>query len=191
MQLIRWIAALAAWALSFLLLLVMPWRWFRRRSPTVTAQATAEANDGTPPAAAPPSRAEPAWPRMPRLGRPGTATDEQVEALMEARVVPAPPCRDLHDYSAEEAAAILDAIAFARAVATQVTGGEDAEAPPEVLTELYNDLVATTLADDELREFALRWARGGRPSPIRENTTFAKARAAVLRHWQPHEANAA
>lgn len=192
MRLIRWIGALAVWALSLLLLLVTPWRWFRRGNPAAPPpQAMAGAPGATPSAMAPSPQAEPAWPQMPRLGKPGTATDEQVEALMEARVVPAPPCRDLHDYSAEEAAAILDAIAFARAVAAQVTGGEDEEAPPEVLTDLYNDLVATTLADEELREFALRWARSGRPSPIRENTTFAKARAAVLRHWQPHEASAA
>jgi hypothetical protein len=171
MGMIRWLGA-------FLLLLLMPWRWFRRRP--AAAVVAAPAAPGV----------EPPAPQMPRLGKPGTATDDQVEALMEARVVPAPPCRDLHDYSAEEAAAILNAIAFARAVARQVTGGEDEEAPPEVLTELLNDLVATTLADDELREFALRWARSGQPSPIRENTTFARARAAVLRHWQPAEATA-
>jgi hypothetical protein len=182
MGLIRWLGGLFGWLVSLLLLLVMPWRWFRRPRP---AAAIAEA-----PAPEPPP-AEPSWPQMPRIGKPGSATDDQVEALMEARVVPAAPCRDLHDYSAEEAAAILDAIAFARAVASQVTGGEDEEAPPEVITDLHNDLVATTLADDELREFALRWARSGQPMPIRENTTFEKARAAVLRHWQPHEATAA
>jgi len=172
MAMIRWLSAL-------LLFLFMPWRLFRRRPDAAPVVAEPAASGAEPPA-----------PQMPRLGKPGTATDDQVEALMEARVVPAPPCRDLHDYSAEEAAAILDAIAFARAVARQVTGGEDEEAPPEVLTALLNDLVATTLADDELREFALRWARSGKPSPIRENTTFARARAAVLRHWQPAEATA-
>jgi len=182
MGVIRWIGGLLGWLTSLLLFLVMPWRWFRRRPAAAAATA---------PVTPPPSSPEPSWPQMPRSGRPGSATDDQVEALMEARVVPAPPCRDLHDYSAEEAAAILDAIAFARAVASQVTGGEDEEAPPEVLTELHNDLLATTLADDELREFALRWARSGQPTPIRENTTFEKARAAVLRHWRPHEAHAA
>lgn len=180
MDLLRWFGRLVGWLVSLLLLLVMPWRWFRRRP----SAAPAETPETTPPPAA-------SWPQMPRMGKPGTATDDQVEAMMEARLVPAPPCRDLHDYSAEEAAAILDAIAFARAVATQVTAGEDEDAPPEVLTDLHNDLVATTLADDELRDFALRWARNGKPRPIRENTTFEKARAAVLRHWQPHEANAA
>jgi hypothetical protein len=178
MGLIRWLGGLIAWALSLLLLLLMPWRWLRRRPP---AAALAEAPPFTPP------EPTPAWPQMPRSGRPGTATDDQVEAMMELRILPAPPCRDLHDYSSEEAAAILDAVAFARAVASQVTGGEDEDAPPEVLTELLNDLVATTLADDELRDFALRWARSGQPTPIRENTTFARARAAVLRHWQPAE----
>lgn len=173
--LVRWLAALALW-------LLMPWRWFRRRPDAVAARAP------EPEPAAP----EPAddLPAMPRIGRPGTATDEQVEALMEQRVVPAPPCRDLHDYSAEEAQAILDAIAFARAVTSQVTGGEDEDAPPEALTALLNELVAETLADDELRNFALRWTKSGALTPIRENTTFEKARAVVLRHWQPHEAAA-
>jgi hypothetical protein len=169
--LIRWLGAAT-------LLLLMPWRWFRRRPAAAPP----------PPAAAPePEPGMEAWPEMPRAGRPGTATDEQVEALMALRVVPAPPCRDLHDYSREEAAAILDAIAFAREVAAQVTGGEDEEAPAEALTALLNDLVATTLSDDELRAFALRWARSGKPTPIRENTTFEKARAVVLRYWQPQE----
>lgn len=182
MGLIRWLGGLIAWAFSLLLFLLMPWRWFRRRAPVA---AFAEAPPMTPPEPSPPS--PPSWPQMPRSGKPGTATDDQVEALMELRILPAPPCRDLHDYSAEEAAAILDAVAFARAAASQITGGEDEEAPPEVLTELLNDLVATTLADDELRDFALRWARSGQPTPIRENTTFARAREAVLRHWQPTE----
>lgn len=171
--LIRWLGAV-------MLLLLMPWRWFRRR-PAVTAVVAPE-----PEAPAEPE-IEDTWPEMPRTGRPGTATDEQVEALMALRIAPAPPCRDLHDYSREEAAAILDAIEFAREVASQVTGGEDEEAPAEALTALLNELVATTLSDDELRAFALRWARSGKPTPIRENTTFDKARAVVLRHWQPHE----
>jgi|GEM_PF-4422565 hypothetical protein len=182
MTLVRWLGSLVVWLASLAALLVMPWRWFGRRSGLSALAPPPDAEGAT---------AEPPWPQMPRIGKPGSATDDQVEALMEARVVPAPPCRDLHDYSQEEAAAILDAIAFARAVASQVTGGEDEEAPPEVLTALYNDLVATTLADEELREFALRWARSGQPTPIRENTTFQKARAAVLRHWQPHEATTA
>lgn len=172
--LLRWLGALVLW-------LLMPWRWFRRRPQAATVPAPAEAGVAT----------EDDWPEMPRLGRSGTATDEQVEALMELRVTPAPPCRDLHDYSTEEAQAILDAVAFARAVTSQVTGGEDEEAPAEALTALLNDLLAETLADGELRTFALRWARNGGPTPLRENTTFERARAVVLRHWQPHEATAA
>lgn len=172
--LIRWLGATT-------LLLLMPWRWVRRRPPAPSSPAAAPE---------PGPDIERPWAEMPRTGRPGTATDEQVEALMALRVVPAPPCRDLHDYSREEAAAILDAIAFAREAAAQVTGGEDEEAPPEALTALLNDLVATTLSDDELRVFALRWARSGKPTPIRENTTFDKARAVVLRYWQPRETTA-
>lgn len=176
------VLGLVRWLAGLVLRLLMPWRWFRRRPDALPALAPDPA-----PAA---GRTEQGWPEMPRIGRPGTATDEQVEALIELRVVPAPPCRDLHDYSTEEAQAILDAIAFARAVTAQVTGGEDEEAPPEALTALLNELVAQTLADAELRAFALRWARGGAATPIRENTTFEKARAVVLRHWQPHEAPA-
>jgi hypothetical protein len=172
--------ALIRWLGRLVLVLLMPWRWFRRRPAP-----------GPVPAPAPEAPSEPeiedTWPEMPRTGRPGTATDEQVEALMALRIVPAPPCRDLHDYSREEAAAILDAIAFAREAASQVTGGEDEEAPPEALTALLNDLVGETLSDDELRNFALRWAKSGKPTPIRENTTFEKARTVVLRYWQPRQ----
>lgn len=171
--LIRWLGAVT-------LMLLMPWRWFRRRAAAAPSPVPA-------PGPEPEPEIEQSWPEMPRTGRPGTATDEQVEALMALRVVPAPPCRDLHDYSREEAAALLDAIEFAREAAAQVTGGEDEEAPPEALTALLNDLVATTLSDDELRAFALRWARSGKPTPIRENTTFDKARAVVLRYWQPQQ----
>lgn len=179
------ITAPVRWLVRLVVVLLTPWRWFRR-------PAAAAAPLDAAPAAPPGGETEPPRrPEMPRLGRPGTATDEQVEALMALRVVPAPPCRDLHDYSREEAQAILDAIDFARAVATQVTGGEDAEAPPEALTALLNDLLAAILSDEELRGFALRWARSGRPLPIRENTAFAKVRAVVLRHWQPHDAAAA
>ncbi len=164
-----------------LLWVLTPWRWFRRSSAGVTAAQAPVANhpDPTPP------DAQPAWREMPRVGRAGSATDEQVEALMALRLVPAPPCRDLHDYSTEEAQLFLDAIAYARAVAAQVTGGEDEQAPPEVLTELLNDLMAEILADEELRAAAQRWVRNGSPRPLRENTTFAKARAVVLRYWQP------
>jgi hypothetical protein len=185
MEVIRAIVA-AIWGLirrlgGLTLFLLMPWRRLRRRPAAAAPPPPAPAVPQAEPEVAQP------WPEMPRTGRPGTATDEQVEALMALRVVPAPPCRDLHDYSREEAAAILDAIEFACEVAAQVTGGEDEEAPPEALTALLNELVAETLSDEELRSFALRWARSGRPTPIRENTTFEKARAVVLRHWQPHE----
>jgi hypothetical protein len=183
MGVIRWLGSLLAWAFSLVLFLLMPWRWFRRQPASVTASAAMTVD--APEMAA--DEPEAGWPQMPRIGKPGTATDDQVEALMDARFVPAPPCRDLHDYSTEEAAAILDAVAFARAVARQVTGGEDEGAPPEVLTALLNDIVATTLADQALRDLALRWARGGQVTPIRENTTFALVREAVLRHWQPSE----
>lgn len=164
-----------------LLWVLTPWRWFRRSPARVTAAQAPAAKDSHPTLL----DGQPAWREMPRVGRAGSATDEQVEALMALRLVPAPPCRDLHDYSTEEAQLFLDAIAYARAVAAQVTGGEDEQAPPEVLTELLNDLMAEVLADEELRAAAQRWVRNGSPRPLRENTTFAKARAVVLRYWQP------
>ncbi len=104
---------------------------------------------------------------------------------MALRLVPAPPCRDLHDYSTEEAQLFLDAVDYARAVVSQVTGGEDAQAPPEVLTDLLNELMAEILSDEELRSAAQRWVRKGSPRPLRENSSFAKARVVVLRYWQP------
>jgi len=163
-----------------LVFVLTPWRWFRQRRAVPAAVGTASN-----PVVPVPAAEETAWREMPRTGKPGTATDEQVEALMALRLVPAPPCRDLHDYSSEEAQLFLDAVAYARAVAAQVTGGEDQEAPPEVLTELLNDLMAEILADEDLRAAAQRWVRNGFPLPLRENTTFAKARAVVLRYWQP------
>ncbi len=170
--------------LRALLWLLMPWRWFRRRSPAAVAAAPlARSAEAT----ASPAAEEADWPEMPRVGKPGTATDEQVEALMQLRFLPAPPCRDLHDYSREEAQLFLDAVAFSRAVVSQVTGGEDEEAPPDVLTALLNDMLGEILADDELRSLASRWVRNGSPRPIRENASFERVRAVVLRHWQPAE----
>ncbi len=159
--------------------LVRPWRWFARAA---SRQEAAKV-----PAAVGPPRPElqRPWREMPRVGKAGTATDAQVEALMALRLVPAPPCRDLHDYSTEEAQLFLDAVDYARAVVSQVTGGEDRQAPPEVLTELLNELMAEILADQELRSAAQRWVRNGSPRPLRENSTFAKARVVVLRYWQP------
>jgi len=118
--------------------------------------------------------------QMPRMGKPGTATDRQIDDLVANRFDPAPPCRDLHDYSTEEAQAFLEALAYIRAAIVQCTG-ESEPAP----SEIENELIVLVLAEAELRDGVQRWARAGCVLPLKPGATFSRVQQAVLRVWEP------
>lgn len=93
--------------------------------------------------------AAPAEPRptMPRLGTPGTITREQMEALRRCDFEPS------REWSAEEAALILDAVTYARAVLRDVTGRTRNP------VEAQNATFTFILADEGLRGYLIDWGR--------------------------------
>ncbi len=115
---------------------------------------------------------------MARRGRPGSATEDQVEALEANRFLVPSPLSRLSDLSTDEAAAILAALDYTRAAIRQLTG-EDAP------TEIENEALALLLAEDAFAAHALRWMHGGRPLPLKDSGAFAAVRRMVMRFWQP------
>lgn len=117
-------------------------------------------------------------PVMARRGRPGTISEDQLEALEANRFLPPAPLRHLSDLSADEAIAILGGLSYARAAIGQLTG-EDAP------TEVENAVLALLLADDAFAAHALRWEHGGRNLPLKESAAFIAVRELVMQFWQP------
>jgi hypothetical protein len=116
-------------------------------------------------------------PVMPRQGRPGSITDDLIEALQAERFLPPAPLARLNELSAEEAQAILDGLAYVRAAVVQITG----EAAP---TEIENEALALVLADESFAAHAGGWSRSGRPVPLKEGAQFGKLRGLLMRYWQ-------
>jgi hypothetical protein len=117
-------------------------------------------------------------PVMLRSGRPGTLSDDQLEALEANGFLPPAPLARLSDLSGEEAAQILAALDYLRAAIAQITG----ESAP---TEIENQALALILADENFALAALRWADGGRPTPLRESAAFLRLKTFVMGFWQP------
>lgn len=84
---------------------------------------------------------------MPRLGKPGTMTANQARTLKFNDFVPD------KQWSFEEAALILDAMIYLRAVCHDIAGDEDALAPRGV----QNGLLRFILTDQDLRDYVRRW----------------------------------
>jgi hypothetical protein len=117
-------------------------------------------------------------PVMARTGRPGSLSEDQLEALEANRFLPPPPLSRLSDLSAEEAASILAALDYVRAAIRQVVG-EDAPTPVE------NELLALVLADESFSGQALRWSQGGMSLPLKETALFSRLKSVVMSYWQP------
>jgi hypothetical protein len=117
-------------------------------------------------------------PVMPRAGRAGSVTDDQIDALEAERFMPPAPLSRLAELSSEEAALILASLAYGRAAIRQITG-EDAP------TAIENEVLGAVLGDETQAAAALRWQQGGAPLPLRENTAFAAVRTVILQYWQP------
>lgn len=118
------------------------------------------------------------FPVLPRAGRPASLTEDQLEALEEARFLPPAPLSRLRDLSTEEAATILAALAYARAAIRQITG-EDAP------TEIENEVLGALLGDEAVAAACDRWVSGGKPLPLRENAPFAAVRGVIGKYWAP------
>jgi len=99
---------------------------------------------------------------MPRIGTPGTITDEQINALKGNFLEPT------KKWSFEEAALILDSVTYLRGVCKGVLGNEQ---PP---LELQNELLAFILEDQDLRDYVRRWGEDRRRVEIKGKATKLK-----------------
>lgn len=99
---------------------------------------------------------------MPRIGKPGTITDEQINALKDNLFEPT------KEWSFEEAALILDTVTYLRSVCKKVLGNEQ---PP---LELQNALLAFILEDQDLRDYVRRWGEDRRKTGISGKTVKLK-----------------
>lgn len=99
---------------------------------------------------------------MPRIGTPETITEEQISLLKKNFFPPA------KDWSFEEAALILDATTYLRAVCADVMGSKD---QPLVL---QNELINFMLADQGLREYVLKWGKDRREAGVANGKVVLK-----------------
>jgi len=103
---------------------------------------------------------------MPRLGTPGTIGREQFEALAANHFEPS------RDWSREEAALMLDGLAYARGVLAAVTGRRDHD------IDVQNQVFAFVMRDEVIREYV----RAERPvEPLPEDANFQQVAAFVRR----------
>ena len=140
------------------------WLWIRKRRPGLFS---------------PPARPAPAPPRtMPRIGDAGTITQEQIDALRDNRFEPS------SEWSVEEAALVLDAVAYLRAVCEQTI---DDPAPD---LDIQNDLLAYILTEEDLRGYVRKWgadcrAGGSEDAPLERNHQFERVAARARRLVRP------
>ena len=108
----------------------------------------------------------PAAGTMPRLGTPGTISREQTKALEANNFEPSP------DWSWEEAALMLDGLAYARGVLAAVTGRRDHD------IDVQNQVFAFVMRDDVIREYV----RAEQPvEPLPRDESFEQVAAFVRR----------
>ncbi len=112
--------------------------------------------------------AQPNLGEIPRAGTPGTITREQIKQLKANNFEPN------DDWSREEAALVLDSLAYARAVLAEVTGRRDHD------IEVQNRVYAFVLRDDDIREYV----RTERPAEPLTHDDFFKQVAAFVRRTQ-------
>ena len=144
------------------------WLWIRRRRPGLFSPPPARP-------AAPPPRT------MPRLGEPGSITEEQIDALQRNRFTPST------QWSFDEAALVLDAVDYLRAVCDEAIG----EREPDL--DIQNELLAFILGEEDLRNHVRKWGAdrrssgGDTPTSLPRNHQFERV-AAKARRLAPPEA---
>jgi hypothetical protein len=122
----------------------------RARRAAVAAQAAQPPSAGT----------------MPRLGTPGTISRQQIKALEANNFEPST------DWSREEAALMLDGLAYARGVLAAVTGRHDHD------IDVQNQVFAFVMRDDVIREYV----RAEQPAePLPRDASFEQVAAFVRR----------
>ena len=99
---------------------------------------------------------------MPRIGTPGTITDDQQKELKRNYFEPS------KEWSFEEAALILDSVTYLRGVCSKVLGKEQ----PQL--ELQNELLAFILENQDLRDYVRKWGEDRRKAGIKGKATRLK-----------------
>lgn len=84
---------------------------------------------------------------MPRIGEPGTITENQARALRRNNFAPD------KQWSFEEAALVLDAVVYLRTVCRDVADKDDG--PPPL--EIQNELLRLILTEQNLRDYIRKW----------------------------------
>ena len=110
----------------------------------------------------PPPEMPPEQRQMPRIGKPGTITKGQLKALKTNYF------EATKQWSFEEAALVLDAVTYLRAVCKQFTGKK---LPP---IELQNELLVFILKDKDLRDYIRNWGNNWRKTGVKDEVPKLK-----------------
>ena len=124
---------------------------------------------------------------MPRIGEPGSITFNQIQALRANSFTPD------RKWSREEAALILDAVKYLRAVCGDV-GDEEDGAPP---VEIQNELLRFILTQQDLRDHVRKWGEDRRDAGLDEfsddepvlvqNNQYRRVEAEARKFMEPAE----
>lgn len=123
---------------------------------------------------------------MPRIGDPGTITFNQIQELRRNSFTPD------RNWSREEAALILDAVTYVRAVCRDIAGNEDG--PPPL--EIQNDLLRFILTEQDIREHIRKWGEERREAgaddfdddeepDLPQNRQYDRVRAHATKFFAP------
>jgi len=108
---------------------------------------------------------------MPRVGTPGTITYNQIQALKRNDFEPD------RTWSKEEAALILDAVTYLRAVCRTIADADDGPPPMDV----QNELLRIALITEDVRDYIRKWGEERRAAGLDE---FADDEPELVRNNQ-------
>ena len=117
---------------------------------------------------------------MPRMGKPGSITRQQMALLKDSDFEPD------RRWSHEEAQLVIDAVTYLRAAIRTVTG--ETGAP----IEIQNRILAFILGDEEVRETIFDWGRNrtrdeedaGEDVELPSDETFQRIAAYIREQWE-------
>tara|TARA_B100000676_G_scaffold312928_1_gene389917 strand:+ start:28575 stop:29087 length:513 start_codon:yes stop_codon:yes gene_type:complete len=95
---------------------------------------------------------------MPRVGTPASITFNQIKALQANNFTPD------KNWSQEEAALILDAVKYLRAVCRSISSEDDGEPP----LEIQNALLKFILTKQDIRDYVRKWGEDRRAQGLGE-----------------------